>query len=210
MDNSREDFPRVSIDTATDWQRVKGNYKRTILAHYEELIKQNGLETEKDAILAHATQCLDLSVKMAEPNLRVNGQAVSSEGLGEEQDTEAFDEALDRRIWSMAETKLQWQKRLAQTRREVPTQMESKVSSILGQHQNADGEEAKLIEDLQAFYPLLESGKWCYVPQRRKEIEEDMRKLAALVEELQQGLPKQKERAERLRVVAAEVKALKP
>lgn len=48
-------------------------------------------------------------------------------------ETEPFDEALDRRIWSLSVEKMQWDKELAERRREVPVQMESLLEDILAQ-----------------------------------------------------------------------------
>ena len=51
---------------------------------------------------------------------------------------EPFDETLDRRIWSLANTRLQWHKRIAETRRTIPTDIEGSVSSLLEQHRELD------------------------------------------------------------------------
>lgn len=44
---------------------------------------------------------------------------------------EAFDEALDRRIWSLADTRLQWHKRTTRMRREAPEEIQARLSSHL-------------------------------------------------------------------------------
>lgn len=51
---------------------------------------------------------------------------------------ELFDETLDRRIWSLADTRLQWHKRIADTRRTVPGEIEKTISSLLEQHKDLD------------------------------------------------------------------------
>lgn len=51
---------------------------------------------------------------------------------------ELFDETLDRRIWSLADTRLQWHKRIADTRRTVPREIEKTLSSLLEQHKELD------------------------------------------------------------------------
>lgn len=51
---------------------------------------------------------------------------------------EVFDETLDRRIWSLADTRLQWHKRIAETRRSIPSEIESTVSNLLAQHRELD------------------------------------------------------------------------
>lgn len=51
---------------------------------------------------------------------------------------EAFDEALDRRIWSLADTRLQWHKRISRTRREVPKEIQSRLSDLFSKCQAQD------------------------------------------------------------------------
>lgn len=51
---------------------------------------------------------------------------------------EPFDETLDRRIWSLADTRLQWHKRIAETRRTVPAETESTMKTLLEQHRELD------------------------------------------------------------------------
>src|SRR5689334_8741289 len=49
-----------------------------------------------------------------------------------------FDESLDRRIWSLADTRLQWHKRIAENRRTVPTEIRDTLASLLAAHQDLD------------------------------------------------------------------------
>ena len=51
---------------------------------------------------------------------------------------EPFDESLDRLIWSLADNRLKWQKRIAETRRTVPQEIELAVGTLLEQHHAAD------------------------------------------------------------------------
>ena len=51
---------------------------------------------------------------------------------------EAFDEALDRRIWSLADTRLQWHKRIAEARRTIPAEIEANISKLHEQHKELD------------------------------------------------------------------------
>jgi len=51
---------------------------------------------------------------------------------------EPFDESLDRMIWSLADNRLKWQKRIAETRRTVPQEIELAVGTLLEQHHAAD------------------------------------------------------------------------
>jgi len=51
---------------------------------------------------------------------------------------ETFDEVLDRQIWSLADTRLKWHKRLAHQRRTVPGEIEEMVSQLLEEHRFID------------------------------------------------------------------------
>ncbi len=66
-------------------------------------------------------------------------------GVGVEM--EAFDEALDRRIWSLADTRLQWHKRIAEARRTIPNEIETKVSTLIQQHRELDNTDLFQPED---------------------------------------------------------------
>lgn len=96
---------------------------------------------------------VESTFSMAQENLRVNGHNFGSfdaAGQGKfihpypahfaksHTDMEAFDEALDRRIWSLADTRLQWHKRMAKTRREVPKEIQSRISDLMKRSQAQD------------------------------------------------------------------------
>lgn len=53
---------------------------------------------------------------------------------------EAFDEALDRRIWSLADNRIKWHTLIAERRRKVPTETEKTVTTLLGNHHKFDDE----------------------------------------------------------------------
>ncbi|KAG6845051.1 hypothetical protein H0H87_001388 [Tephrocybe sp. NHM501043] len=141
---------------------------------------------------------------MAQPNLRVNGQ--NYESLDEnEHNMEPFDEALDRRIWSLADTRLQWQKRIAETRRTVPREIEASLLDLLEQQRVVDAEITAAFHELDAEPEDVDD-----VMPRHSYIEEGFHKTVALGEELDQTTMSQEERARRARVATGEVKALEP
>lgn len=74
---------------------------------------------------------------------------------------ELFDETLDRKIWSLADTRLQWHKRIADTRRAVPGEIEKTISSLLDQHKDLDiTSSPELLNDSDDQDPtLLNDGK---------------------------------------------------
>lgn len=60
---------------------------------------------------------------------------------------EPFDEALDRRIWSLADTRLQWHKRIAEARRTIPKEIETNLSALIERHRELDSTSLEIAED---------------------------------------------------------------
>jgi hypothetical protein len=60
---------------------------------------------------------------------------------------EPFDEALDRRIWSLADTRLQWHKRIAEARRAIPKEIETNVATLVERHRELDAASLTNAED---------------------------------------------------------------
>ena len=53
---------------------------------------------------------------------------------------EAFDETLDRRIWSLADNRIKWHTLIAERRRKIPIETEKTVTALLGHHHKLDDE----------------------------------------------------------------------
>lgn len=119
-------------------------------------------------------------------------------------DTEMFDEALDRRIWSLANTRLQWQKRIAETRRTLPKEFEETIVDLLNQQRVVDVEatatlHTEVIEDtepddfdgMQNDLNLLHHFHFhlSEISPRHSHVEEGFRKTVALGKELDQACP---------------------
>jgi len=60
--DTREDLPRVSVGTFPDWRRIEGNYKRAALDALDSHITENGLESEREAMLVHMNK-----VRLSQP-----------------------------------------------------------------------------------------------------------------------------------------------
>lgn len=58
---------------------------------------------------------------------------------------EPFDEALDRRIWSLADNRLAWHKAISETRRKLPQELEYSFVDFLQQYQHLEAEELDAI-----------------------------------------------------------------
>jgi len=206
--DSREDLPRVSVDSVQDWHRLKTSYRSAALASLEQHIIAHGLTSERDALVAHTNQFIDRTFRMAQPNLRINGQNYESLEQ-DEQNTEPFDEALDRRIWSLADTRLQWQKRIAETRRTLPQEIATAVLDLFDQHHTTDREEMVTFREGTTGVEDAELEQNNDALPRYSQMEERFQKTLAIGEELHQMMASQEERAERMRTVTGEVKALK-
>jgi len=170
-----------------------------------EEIASGSLRCEKDALTAHMNRFIDQTFKMAQPNLRING--LNYETLdSSEQNIEPFDESLDRRIWSLADTRLQWHKRIAETRRTVPVDIENSLMTLLKQDRAVLAEELAIgEEEYQAEQDVVDEPLPNF-PQ----VEEGFQRTLALGEQLAQGIRTQDERITRSRDVEKEIKALKP
>jgi hypothetical protein len=53
---SREEIPRISIDSLRDWRRIKANFSKAVLEQFDQAIRQSGLESEREAHLPHVQQ----------------------------------------------------------------------------------------------------------------------------------------------------------
>ena len=56
MDESREEIPRISIDSLRDWHRIKSKFSKTVLEQFNQAIRQNGLESERASLLPRVQQ----------------------------------------------------------------------------------------------------------------------------------------------------------
>ncbi|KAG5643907.1 hypothetical protein DXG03_009478 [Asterophora parasitica] len=162
------------------------------------------IHTKSTAVHATKKKKLDgknpLGIKLKRP-----AQGRGKGGLN----TEPFDEALDRRIWSLADTRLQWQKRIAETRRTLPQEIETSVLDLLDQHRGTDGDETTAFKDNMVDTADTEIEDYGDVLARYSQMEEVLQRTLALGEELDQTTTSQEERVERVRTVTDEVKSLK-
>jgi hypothetical protein len=53
---SREDIPRISIDTLRDWHRIKANFSKAVQEQFDQAIRQSGLESERASLLPQVQQ----------------------------------------------------------------------------------------------------------------------------------------------------------
>jgi hypothetical protein len=62
---------------------------------------------------------------------------------------DAYDEGLDRMIWSLSDQRLRWNEIVAKKRRTVPMQVEGLMHSVLDRQRSADAELHTLIREAQ-------------------------------------------------------------
>jgi hypothetical protein len=53
MDESREEIPRISIDSLREWHRIKDNFAKAVFEQFDQRIHQSGLESERASLLPH-------------------------------------------------------------------------------------------------------------------------------------------------------------
>ncbi|KAK0240398.1 hypothetical protein EDD85DRAFT_825266 [Armillaria nabsnona] len=205
MESSRDDILRVNVDTQADFQRIKGDYSRQFLSFVEEQIRTQGLESQRAAMVAHAQQYLDRTFSMAQSNLRINGRNQSlAEG---DPDMEPFDEALDRRIWALADTRLGWHKVIAETRRTVPMEIEATFEKLIRQERDADAADDDLDISVEEDTEPLPGDE--FLARRYSKIQDELHKAIAETTALDQAIPNQTERSLKYENASAEIKTLK-
>ncbi|PBK96584.1 hypothetical protein ARMGADRAFT_701255 [Armillaria gallica] len=206
MESSRDDILRVNVDTQADFQRIKADYSRQFLSFVEEQIRTQGLESQRAAMVAHAQQYLDRTFSMAQSNLRINGRNQSLvEG---DPDMEPFDEALDRRIWALADTRLGWHKVVAETRRTVPMEIEATFEKLIRQERDADAADDDLDISVEEDTETLPGDE--FLARRYSKIQDELHKAIAETTALDQAIPNQTERSLKYENASAEIKTLKP
>jgi flavin reductase (DIM6/NTAB) family NADH-FMN oxidoreductase RutF len=100
--DQRDDASRVSVDTLTDWHRIKATYTSAALAQLEARVASSYLTQERDVLLLHLKKVaniddcdvfrpliydrkfIETTFLIAQPNLRVNGRNFEELGENEE------------------------------------------------------------------------------------------------------------------------------
>ncbi|KAF8479033.1 hypothetical protein DFH94DRAFT_693414 [Russula ochroleuca] len=223
MDESREEIPRISIDSLQDWHRMKAKFSKAVLEQFDQTIRQSGLESERTSLLPHVQQVpidrlfksapphrillqfIDTTFDKAKLNVRINGKKF--EELKDEDDdreVEPFDEALDRETWSLYNQRLQWDLELATKRRKRPQEVSDLLENLFKIQDAALGELDRPVEDDEdrPDTSLPDDGILA-------ETSDTFSKVAALSEGLHQTVNTQHERLRRLQDGEEEVNALK-
>jgi hypothetical protein len=56
MDESREDIPRISVDSLGEWHRIKANFTNAVLDQFDQRVREAGLQSERATLLPHVQQ----------------------------------------------------------------------------------------------------------------------------------------------------------
>ncbi|PCH39570.1 hypothetical protein WOLCODRAFT_141311 [Wolfiporia cocos MD-104 SS10] len=205
-----EDITRISIDTLQDWQRVRANYTAAAMQVFNEEManSMDDLSGERQVLERYMQQFIQSTFEMTRENLRVNGRNYEDVEMDEEE--EPFDEGLDRHIWALSEQSLKWDREIAQKRRETPREVERLIGELLERQREVDADEdaSENQEDVDMAGGAIPKAD----PALEAALERTTKvatRVEAMVAKLQQKVPLQTERTERVQTVAAEVKALK-
>ncbi|ETW85570.1 hypothetical protein HETIRDRAFT_242799, partial [Heterobasidion irregulare TC 32-1] len=139
MDSPREEFPRVSVDTQQDWQRIRANFTQAVYARLDEQLALNNLTGQRSLFADHVQQLIDATFDIARANVRVNGRNLEDLN-GDGREVEIFDEALDRRIWSLSDQRLISEREIAIKRRTRPQEVVTLLEDLL-QRQQAEADD---------------------------------------------------------------------
>ncbi|KAH8120282.1 hypothetical protein DFH11DRAFT_48718 [Phellopilus nigrolimitatus] len=198
--NVRDDLPRVSVDSLQDWQSIRENFNAAALATLEARLVQHGLSGQRHLFLPHIKQFVDRTFELAKSNLRINGRNFDDYNE-DEQDTDQFDESLDRRVWSLSDQRLKWDLEIAVKRRGVPSEVEALMRDLVAQQRDHDANQ------------FLDSAQDMDVDDRVIEDREGTAaansELSRFANELQETLPEQLERVDRARQVDGEIRNLR-
>lgn len=194
---------RISISTVHEWRQIKENITAALKQSFESnLAGTRASKKDQEAARKALDEYLEGIFVAMKKNVRVNGQEMDSVNE-DELDTEPFDEALDRKIWSLNATNLDWHKQLAHQSKSQPQEIQGMLSTVLEERQqfdamsvSDDGEEEVIpdIEDATA---------------RFEQIEDVFGETQALNREIVQSLSTQKERVQRDIEVEADMKHLR-
>ncbi|KAJ7856380.1 hypothetical protein B0H14DRAFT_718137 [Mycena olivaceomarginata] len=118
------EHPRISLPNMRVWLRIKADFAREGHAQGRRVCETAqsiaaparraasavtaGSVFKRVMFYIHWEQYVDQWSTIAQANIRINGRDFDSL-QPHEQDAEPFDEALDRKIWALASSRLEWQ-----------------------------------------------------------------------------------------------------
>lgn len=197
-----DDYPRVSIDSLHDWQRIKDNYLNAAVATLDKKLAEQGLVNQRDLYVQHIMQFVDKTFETTEPNLRVNGRNYE-EYSEDEEEVEQFDEALDRRVWSLSDQRRKWDLEIAKKRRITPREVEGLIHDLVTRQREYDDSAGALLE-----HPNMDVDD-NNVDEAFEDTVKVHKDMLSLLEVLQRNVPAVLERSQRVKQVDKEIRTLK-
>jgi hypothetical protein len=67
MDQSREDIPRISIESLRDWHRIKANFAKAVFDQFDQRLRQDRLESERASLVPLVQQVRELPFHTRSP-----------------------------------------------------------------------------------------------------------------------------------------------
>ncbi|KAJ7794499.1 hypothetical protein B0H14DRAFT_2923002 [Mycena olivaceomarginata] len=197
------EHPRISLPNMRVWLRIKADFAREVTHKVDEYAKQHNLSPpRRDELLHQSQQYVDQWSTIAQANIRINGRGDFDSLQPHEQDAEPFDEALDRKIWALASSRLEWHRKIAIERRDKPISLEHTLQKLAKEHESLD---ANANADIESDEPSLLDDE-----DLRVDVDALVLHTWSFSTHLPQSLSTQRERSERSRAVEAEYKALNP
>ncbi|KIJ27849.1 hypothetical protein M422DRAFT_86439, partial [Sphaerobolus stellatus SS14] len=126
---AESDISRVQVERIEDWRVVEEKFMEAMMNTLAEKLAQSSSQHVREAVTAHLMDWKNRTFEAAKLNIRVNGRNLEDCAEGEEE--EPFDEVLDRRIWTLSSEQMQWDKLIAERRREGPSEIEELVRDLV-------------------------------------------------------------------------------
>jgi len=199
MDSPREDHPRISIESYKDLRFIQNNIREAFNARLRTELESARPPINEQLISFRLNEYLESVFDIATPNLRINGRSYEDDSA-EQEELEAFDEALDRHIWSLSDQMIKWDKELAELRRSKPGEIVDLLQKAYNKHAALANEESQDNDEEMADETQHDEAA---------DIEQRFSQTTSLATQLLQVIPVQHERADRFRVASAEVKSIK-
>ncbi|KIY69617.1 hypothetical protein CYLTODRAFT_420561 [Cylindrobasidium torrendii FP15055 ss-10] len=193
---SRAAVGKIAVDTPADLERIKQNFVKVTMEVLEKELTRSKVD-DRDALVANAMAWADQTFDLLRANVRING--ASEDDREQEEESEPFDEGLDRSIWSLADSRLGWQKKLGELRREVPSEVAARIAKVQGRDEGLVENDVEMHED------VLPGEGDKVLEEQREIVEEAMRSVVAMRTDLVQTIPLQRSRAEKLEDVSESV-----
>ncbi|KLO19778.1 hypothetical protein SCHPADRAFT_842726 [Schizopora paradoxa] len=197
----RDELPRVSLDSFQEWQKIQSSLNDEMLVILEEKLQEHNMGQHRAILEQYMQQFLKKTFDIAKPNLRVNGRNFD-EFDEDEQETDQFDEALDRRVHSLSDQRLKWDLEIALKRRKTPAEVETLVKDLIQTQREAD-------TNAPSAKPVDVDEEMREEDERDDDELETGQSIINMAVSLQADVNEQLERGERLKEVDAEIRRLK-